>query len=206
MRDSTARDDTQGHHGPAGPLIRPVGGVHDRDMADPPAATAGVTVRRVRTQDWPALRAIRLEMVADTPIAYSETVPTAEARTPEEWAERARLRAIGGELAQFVAVEPDGRLVATASAAATGPGTSVVVGVYVTPTHRGQGLLEALIAALAAWSREHGREQLTLEVAEQNPRAAAAYRRMGFVGTGRTRPHTLYPEVVDLELTRRAAP
>ena len=46
-------------------------------------------VRRVTEDDWRLLRAVRLEMLADTPLAYLETVDDAEARSEGEWRFRA---------------------------------------------------------------------------------------------------------------------
>jgi ribosomal protein S18 acetylase RimI-like enzyme len=43
---------------------------------------------------------------------------------------------------------------------------------------------------------------LVLEVAKENERAVAAYRRMGFTPTGHTHRHPLYPEITEMEMSR----
>ena len=53
-------------------------------------------VRRVTEDDWRLLRAVRLEMLADTPLAYLETVDDAEARSEGEWRFRAGRGSAGG--------------------------------------------------------------------------------------------------------------
>jgi ribosomal protein S18 acetylase RimI-like enzyme len=53
---------------------------------------------------------------------------------------------------------------------------------------------------LAGWAREQGMAELRLEVHEDNPRAAAAYRKIGFVETGRRRPYPLDPSGEELEM------
>jgi predicted GNAT family acetyltransferase len=160
-------------------------------------------VRRVRPGDGPELRALRLEMLADTPIAYVETVASAEQDPPGRWTDQAQRNSSGSERATFVA-EVDGRFVATATGAVF-DGPSEVVSVYITPEYRGKGLLEQLIEVIAAWSLEHGRPELFLEVAAQNPRAIAAYARLGFVMTGHAEPHPLYAGVTELQMSRPAA-
>jgi ribosomal protein S18 acetylase RimI-like enzyme len=51
---------------------------------------------------------------------------------------------------------------------------------YVIPDHRGRGLPEILIEAVAFEAREQGAADLRLYVHEQNSRAIKAYRRCGF--------------------------
>jgi ribosomal protein S18 acetylase RimI-like enzyme len=65
-------------------------------------------------------------------------------------------------------------------------------------------LLETLIEGIAAWSVEHGRPELVLEVARENPRAVAAYERLGFRATGESHPHELYPEITEVLMARSA--
>lgn len=69
-----------------------------------------VAVRRVRPDDGPALRALRLAALSDAPSAFGASYDAEAARSPAEWAERARLGSAGTELASFVAErsgEPD---------------------------------------------------------------------------------------------------
>ena len=64
--------------------------------------TSPVRVRAIVPDDWARLRALRLEMLADTPLAYLETLATAEALTDADWQARARRNAQPGSVA-FVA-------------------------------------------------------------------------------------------------------
>jgi ribosomal protein S18 acetylase RimI-like enzyme len=50
----------------------------------------------------------------------------------------------------------------------------------VLPSHRGRGVATALLAAIEAEARRRGCCKLTLEVREDNPRAEALYRALGF--------------------------
>ena len=73
--------------------------------------------------------------------------------------------------------------------------------VYVQPVERGAGLLGRLVDGLAAHAAAGGGTVLRLEVHEDNPRARAAYRRLGFVETGGRRPYPL-GEGDELEMER----
>jgi GNAT superfamily N-acetyltransferase len=147
---------------------------------------------------------LRLEMLADTPLAYLETPAQAAARTRAEYVARACNAAEGDERAQFIA--DDGILIgqAVGIAAAREPDTTIVVAVYVTPAHRGTGILGQLIDAVAVWSRAAGRPRLILEVVEGNARAIAAYRKLGFIDTGVRSPHPTIPGLRELVMARTA--
>ncbi|MCW2778558.1 MAG: acetyltransferase, partial [Frankiales bacterium] len=53
-------------------------------------------LRRVVPGDWPVLRALRLEMLQDTPLAFLETHADALARSDDEWRYRATRGSDGG--------------------------------------------------------------------------------------------------------------
>ncbi|MFF5173945.1 GNAT family N-acetyltransferase [Micromonospora sp. NPDC000089] len=164
-----------------------------------------VTVRRVRPEDAARMRALRLEMLADTPLAFLETVAQAAARPHAEYAARIAQVAAGRHTAQFVA-EADGRLVGHAGGTVSPdePALTVVYAVYVTPTWRGSGLLGALVDAVGAWSHECGRPQLLLEVVVGNDRAYRAYQKIGFTDTGVRVPHPTVPVMRELQMRRPA--
>jgi GNAT superfamily N-acetyltransferase len=82
-------------------------------------------------------------------------------------------------------------------------GAPTLVAVYVAPGFRGAdaGVTDALLAGIERWAAQHG-DQLRLEVNEFNPRAIEAYRRRGFVMTGRTTPYPLDPPSLELEMVK----
>ncbi|MFV2019616.1 GNAT family N-acetyltransferase [Micromonospora sp. LOL_023] len=179
------------------------------------------TVRRVQPADAARMRALRLEMLADSPLAFLERLADAAARPHHEYAERIARASTGSLLAQFVAepaAEPaadrpgrserraGGQFVAHAGAhvAADDPATTVLFAIYVSPAWRGQKLLAGLIDAVADWSRAAGRPELLLEVVVGNDRAVRAYQRLGFVDTGVRLPHPTLPTLTELQMRRRA--
>lgn len=142
-------------------------------------------IRRVLASDGRRVRGIRLEALGDPAagIAFHETRDAAQARSSEFWDERAVGAALSDDAAQFVAVQ--GRdWAATVTVLMSDAGKALLVAVYVRPSQRGQGLLEALVTAAGDWARERGAGELVLEVHDENLRAQRAYRRIGFTETG----------------------
>jgi ribosomal protein S18 acetylase RimI-like enzyme len=163
------------------------------------------TVHRVTPADAARMRALRLEMLADSPLAFLETLAQAAGRSHEDYRRRITLASTGCQLAQFVA-DPGGRLVGHAGGMVLpeDPGSTVVFAVYVTPDRRGSGVLDDLVEAVAAWSRECGRPELMLEVVVGNDRAVRAYERLGFCDTGVRVPHPVLPVLTELRMCRAA--
>ena len=60
-----------------------------------------------------------------------------------------------------------------------------LISVYVRASHRGQGLLDLLLAAVIEDARAAGKMQIELDVTATNAKAVRAYERNGFVIAGR---------------------
>jgi ribosomal protein S18 acetylase RimI-like enzyme len=166
----------------------------------------GWSVRRVTAEDAGRMRALRLEMLADTPLAYLETLAQAAARSHEGYRTRVAQAAGGDHLSQFVAGPGDqGRLVGHAGGVVLPerPDETVVFSVYVTPDGRGGKMLAELIGAVADWSRAAGRRRLMLEVLDGNRRAVRAYEKLGFEETGERVAHPVWPVLTQLRMRRR---
>ena len=158
-----------------------------------------LSVRRVRLTDAARVRGIRLEALddPDAGIAFLETRAQAEAHADPYWQERTATAALSGSAAQFIA-EAGRDVVGTLTVLIREAGSSdylgrpaiegraLVVAVYVRPSHRGRGTLEALLDAAVQWARDSGQSQLALDVHETNARAQRAYERLGFVRSGQT--------------------
>jgi ribosomal protein S18 acetylase RimI-like enzyme len=162
------------------------------------------TVHRVTVADAARIRALRLEMLADSPLAFLETLAEAVERPHADYRQRVAQGATGDQKAQFVA-ELDDRLVGHAGGLAwpADPGSTLVFAVYVTPSCRGTGVLDQLIDEVAGWSRAAGRDRLVLEVLEGNDRAIRAYHRLGFTLTGERNPHPGIRGLFELVMARQ---
>lgn len=161
-------------------------------------------LRRVTPADWRAIKHLRLAALLDEPLAFCERWADAAALDDDVWRARAVRGAEGGDSCQ-VMVWDGARPVATASGTMDGDeaGRGWLLAVHVAPDRRGQGLLERLVDAVAAWAAERGARALHLEVHQSNPRAHAAYRRLGFAETGGRRPYPLDPSSGDeVEMAR----
>ncbi|MEU2427379.1 GNAT family N-acetyltransferase [Streptomyces sp. NPDC007851] len=172
------------------------------------ATTSGdYVVRAIRAEEWQAVKRLRLVALRDpvAGIAFLESYEDAEGRPDSFYQDRAARSAEEPSGArQFIAETPDGEWAGTLTVLLEEAGTTDwagqpverrqghVVGVFVRPEHRGNGLIKALFDAGVAWAREQGAERVRLLVHEDNPRAQGAYRKVGFVPSG-----TLVPFVKD---------
>ena len=160
-------------------------------------------VRRAVQDDWEQFRALRLEMLADTPIGFGERLETAQLRGEADW--RLRTERIGEENVRFAAIAGEGEWIGTMGGYVepdvAGP---MLYGVYVTPRFRGGGfgVTDALLTAVEEWAATRS-PTLRLDVHADNLRARAAYAKRGFVLTGKTLPYELDTSQFEVEMIKR---
>ncbi|MER6614706.1 GNAT family N-acetyltransferase [Streptomyces xantholiticus] len=161
-------------------------------------------VRRVRAEEWAKARDLRLEALRDplAPIAFYESYEQALEKPDSHWQERTSSAAAGVDVVQFVAEAADGRWDGTASVLVEHKGSARigkpaqveqthVVGVFVRQEARGSGLAEGLFRAALEWSWALDSppvERVRLLFHSDNARAAALYRKVGFVPSGASAP------------------
>jgi GNAT superfamily N-acetyltransferase len=164
-----------------------------------------VTIRRVTERDAGAVRALRIEMLADSPLAFVTTLAEVAEHKHDEYVGRCVRAATGHQHAQYVA-QADRLLVGQIGAYAhpADPDTTMLASIYVSPSHRGNGTLGALFKTAAAWSRDSGRSRLELEVVTTNERAVRAYQKLGFVPVGETMQHPTIPTMREQRMGRPA--
>lgn len=178
-------------------------------------APASVQVRRVRADEWRAVRDLRYEAVRDpdAAIAFLETPESVASRDDSFWKARTETVASSTQAAQFVATDGP-EWVGSLSVLARSAGVvdnlgrhvarprADVVGVYVRPAWRSTGVVDAMLAAAMDWAADRQLNLLCLDVHADNARAQAAYRRFGFTATGVTTDGPTGPELefaIDLE-------
>jgi GNAT superfamily N-acetyltransferase len=164
-------------------------------------------VRRVTATDAAKVRALRLEMLADSPLAFIERIDEAAARPHDQFCARIAANAAGSQASQYIAVTEDGRVVGQAGGhpSTRDRSATVIFSVYISPPWRGNGVLARLVEAVAGWSQSIGRPVLELEVVVGNDRAVHAYEKLGFVDTGVRSAHPTVPTLTELTMRRAAA-
>ncbi|CAL9432601.1 hypothetical protein SUDANB106_02106 [Streptomyces sp. enrichment culture] len=149
---------------------------------------ANYTVRAVRADDWQRLKEFRLKALADpvAAVAFLEQYEEAVAYPDGIWQQRAADGEGCGDRVTLVGETGGGLLCGKLTVLAEGDRTQLV-GVYMSPGHRGTGLAAQLLEAAVEWSwARPAVERVRLYVHEDNHRAEAFYRRQGFRCTGRT--------------------
>lgn len=163
-------------------------------------------IRRIRADEGPSLRVLRLRALADAPMAFGSTLAKEEAFTDDVWRERAQRGASGVDTITYIA-ERSGQWLGIATGLARAPenpGDSrpELVAMFVAPEARRCGLGIALVEAVAAWARERKAPGLTLWVTAANEAAVALYTRCGFRRTGETKPLDHAPGVASIRMAR----
>jgi GNAT superfamily N-acetyltransferase len=179
-----------------------------RDDHLPQYVVVNLEVRRIRADEWRQYRHLRLEALKDSPLAFVEQYDDSLIRPRQFWQDRVARAAAGHASGIFVAVH-GGRFIGTAGCfvepEVTAYVSAHVVGVYVTPSWRGRGVAERLMAAILGWAREEaGATRVRLFVMATNDRAVALYRRVGFVPTGATMAYPPNPAMIEHEMEYRA--
>ncbi|MFD1212234.1 GNAT family N-acetyltransferase [Arthrobacter sp. GCM10027362] len=169
-----------------------------------------IRLRRMVPEDWAVWKDLRLRMLEDFPLGFTESLAQAEQTTDTQWQERAVLSA-GKTSVSVLALDSAAereQAVGTMSCYIEEDGTAWLAAVWVAPGHRGTGLAPRLLAEILDWV--HGQPEvhaLKLGVHEDNLRALAFYRRHGFMDRGEREPYLLDAtrQEIIMELPLKAA-
>lgn len=156
-----------------------------------------MNIRRIQSTDGALLRTLALQMYADAPEAFSETLAVAEARTAAEWDGIAAWLAESGAAVGVVMLDgaqPCAGVVGMIGRYYDGilhgdeRTTVTLARLWVAPLWRKRGVARKLLDAVAAWAVDQGAHQLELQVTTTNSVALRLYEQIGFVDTGRREP------------------
>lgn len=167
-------------------------------MTEAAALPDGLAVVRVDESSWQVYREVRLAMLRGAPRAFWTTYDEAAARTDEQW----RQLVAGSDTWLGVRSGRPVGSVASVSPPEQAADERVLVGMWVDPAARGQGVGEALVRTVLEHAAAAGLRRVLLEVAHENAPARALYARMGFVPTGRTAAFPHDPTITELEMER----
>jgi GNAT superfamily N-acetyltransferase len=157
-------------------------------------------VRRIRADESPRLRTLRLRALAAAPTAFGSTLAREEAFSDEVWIERATQGAAGADTVTYVAEDGDhwvGLVTGRAEA-----GRFDLFAMFVEPEARRRGIGAALVESVVEWAKARGAPRLYLGVTATNHDAIALYERCGFRSTGTRRPLEHTPSLTVVEMAR----
>jgi GNAT superfamily N-acetyltransferase len=164
-------------------------------------ADAPVTIRRLESADWSALRAIRLEALTDAPEAFGSTLQGALRLSARQWRHKV-------STSLYFVAERGGVVVGMVSGGYNDnqPGTHWLYGMYVTPAARGGEAAQLLVGSVVEWARAEGAHEIYLHVASGVPRARAFYLKNGFTFTGEPFTMERDPSVTMYTMTKSTEP
>lgn len=154
-----------------------------------PAPNSGqsASIRAVQPQDWPTVCEVTLQMLADAPHAFGETLAEAEARTTLEWQQWVEQLADTVHAGAYVAEDAlgvCGFVRGDTTNPQLPPGAALAGQLWVAPRQRGTGLGRRLMEAVTQWASDWGAEQVVLGVMETNLSVIAFYEYLGYSDTG----------------------
>ena len=130
------------------------------------SAGSSARIRRLAPADAGAYRELRLAALANHPQAFGSSHEDEVRFDDDRWYQRL---SGGADLATFGAAV-DGQLVGTATCVRESHRKerhrACLVGMYVTPAARGRGIGAQLVTAVISHARDHGVDQLELDVVQ----------------------------------------
>ncbi len=162
-------------------------------------------IRRLRSDDGPRLREVRLRALGDAPYAFSSSLERELALGAGFWEDRVAESELGKDGVVFVAIDEERSLgMAGGFFVDERRQVAMVWGMWVDPTARRGGLGRELLEAVAGWAQGSGADRLQLAVTdcEASTPAAAMYRKLGFVETGEREPLEWDPSLIARILSR----
>lgn len=151
--------------------------------------------------DVEAYRTIRLEALLADPGAFGSTYEREVAFDDRTW--RRRVSGFDGRPGITLVDEIDGAVVGTAGIGYTEHNEQpMLVGMWVRPEARGQGVGKRLIDAAVDWAVSRQAKDIILWVVTENLSAISLYERCGFVVSGKVETLPANPCSNELEMRR----
>jgi GNAT superfamily N-acetyltransferase len=147
------------------------------------------SIRRLRPDEWPLYREIRLRSLADSPDAFGGTLANEQARPDATWQERLD-RGARSPVDLPLLAEAEGQAVGLAwgKIEPASPELANLYQMWVAPAHRGLGIGAGLLGEVIAWARQAGARELQLGVTCGDTPAVRLYRKAGFEPYGAPEP------------------
>jgi RimJ/RimL family protein N-acetyltransferase len=146
-----------------------------------------LTIRAAVPADAVPLRELRLEALANHPVAFAADHDLTHAQPAETWAQRIRDNEADNRGVICIAASGNRLVGMTGLGRGHWPKTqhsAIIWGVYVNSGWRGLGLVEALMNECIAWGQANGVTIVKLGVVTTNTPAIHCYTRSGFTVYG----------------------
>jgi ribosomal protein S18 acetylase RimI-like enzyme len=157
-----------------------------------------VVIRRIRSDDGPVFRDIRLRALQTDPTAFASSYEREAGRPPASWDTWAAATSMGNDQAMFFAETADGIIgLAGVFRIEDNPRALHMIAMWVEPRFRGHGWGRKLTETVVAWAQSADADELGLWVVDGNDAARHIYQSCGFVDTGKVQPLPSYPELVE---------
>ena len=148
-----------------------------------------VTVRRVRADEGPVLKAIRLAALLESPSAFGSTHAAEVDQPDDHWASRASLGAAGRHNAIYLAIVDQSIIGIVGGYRPDPAGSSIeLVSMWVSPAQRRAGIAAKLVEAVVGWASETKATSVDLWVTRGNDAAVRLYEAAGFRETDEHQP------------------
>jgi ribosomal protein S18 acetylase RimI-like enzyme len=144
-------------------------------------------IRRVRADEWAALRDLRCRALTDAPQMFGTTLAEAKLRSEAWWQDAARRGESGDRRVTFVAAKGH-QFVGMATGALEEEHVAELLQMWVEPRSRQRGIGAHLCRAVLVWAMSRQAAIVRLQVNEEGSGAVALYRSVGFRDTGRREP------------------
>lgn len=136
-----------------------------------------IIIRPTSAADWPALKATRLAALLDAPTAFGASHASAAGFADADWQQRA----ISTPQRTFFLAFDGEQAIGLAAQVVAGNGECHLIAMWVHAEYRGMAVAQGLVDAVKQCAVNNGHARLVLDVAPENARAAAFYRKQGFV-------------------------
>lgn len=162
-----------------------------------------IAIEQIAQGNVRSFKAVRLEALRESPLAFGSTYAREVAFTDAEWL--ARLERWNGEKGiGFLAMDGEVACGIAGALVEDGDGSrATLVSMWTAPTHRKSGVGKMLVSAVLEWAETRGVKTVELLVTGINHGAIRFYERLGFVKTGRTQVYPIDPTITEFEMARR---
>ena len=163
-------------------------------------------IRVVEVRDATIVSRLIVEMLADSPLAFGETLLEAQSRTDQDWHEFVQHLIEPPLRTALLAYDTEGAcgfICVNSAIREALPNTAIVSRLWVAPRQRGSGLGRRLMDVVTGWAQEKHAGLVGLGVTEMNIHAMQFYQHLGYTDTGMRFPWPPDPDKQIIVLGRQ---